>query len=162
MSVWKEISFNFKSFPPTLVTNVGVLRESCVPLRWTENLSYVSYSRDGTIRTLANRTIQELRAQRTRRSHRPYSRTNPTLDTNLSYSAGHSNATCLIGCRNGNLRELALARMKDFGTHCRDIRTREVGIREVHDGKVELNAVELIRRDYSRTEVGKRFYHTRM
>src|SRR5436190_13223068 len=52
------------------------------------------------------------------------------------------------GVENGNLRELALARMKDFGTKCRDIRTREVGIREVHDGKVGLNHVELIRRDY--------------
>ncbi len=52
------------------------------------------------------------------------------------------------GVENGNLRELALARMKDFGTKCRDIRTREVGIREVHDGKVSLNHVELIRRDY--------------
>jgi len=53
------------------------------------------------------------------------------------------------GVETGNLRELALARMKDFGTKCRDIRTREVGIREVHDGQVELDAVELIRRDYA-------------
>lgn len=52
------------------------------------------------------------------------------------------------GVETGNLRELALARMKDFGTQCRDIRTREVGIREVHDGKVALEAVELVRRDY--------------
>ncbi|KAG7135049.1 Elongator complex protein 3 like [Verticillium longisporum] len=29
------------------------------------------------------------------------------------------------GVENGNLRELALARMKDFGTSCRDVRTRE-------------------------------------
>ncbi|GMG04261.1 unnamed protein product [[Candida] boidinii] len=36
------------------------------------------------------------------------------------------------GVENGNLRELALARMKDFGTSCRDVRTREVGIQEVH------------------------------
>jgi histone acetyltransferase (RNA polymerase elongator complex component) len=35
------------------------------------------------------------------------------------------------GVENGNLRELALARMKDFGTTCRDVRTREVGINEV-------------------------------
>jgi elongator complex protein 3 len=35
------------------------------------------------------------------------------------------------GVENGNLRELALARMKDFGTSCRDVRTREVGINEV-------------------------------
>lgn len=51
------------------------------------------------------------------------------------------------GVDNGNLRELALARMKDFGTKCRDIRTREVGIQEVHH-KVQPDQVELIRRDY--------------
>ena len=28
------------------------------------------------------------------------------------------------GVEHGNLRELALARMKDFGTECRDVRTR--------------------------------------
>ena len=34
------------------------------------------------------------------------------------------------GCDNtGNLRELALQRMKDFGTECRDVRFREVGVR---------------------------------
>ena len=32
----------------------------------------------------------------------------------------------------GNLRELSLARMKDFSVECRDIRTREVGIKELH------------------------------
>lgn len=52
------------------------------------------------------------------------------------------------GVENGNLRELALARMKDFGTTCRDIRTREVGIQEVHH-KVRPDQVELIRRDYA-------------
>ncbi len=36
------------------------------------------------------------------------------------------------GVENGNLRELALARMRDFGTTCRDVRTREVGIVEHH------------------------------
>lgn len=36
------------------------------------------------------------------------------------------------GVEHGNLRELALARMKDLGTHCRDVRTREVGIQEIH------------------------------
>ncbi|CDR38855.1 CYFA0S02e07184g1_1 [Cyberlindnera fabianii] len=51
------------------------------------------------------------------------------------------------GVENGNLRELALARMKDFGTKCRDVRTREVGIQEVHH-KVQPDQVELIRRDY--------------
>ncbi|ODV92478.1 hypothetical protein CANCADRAFT_87223 [Tortispora caseinolytica NRRL Y-17796] len=51
------------------------------------------------------------------------------------------------GVENGNLRELALARMKDFGTTCKDVRTREVGIKEVHH-KVRPDEVELIRRDY--------------
>lgn len=51
------------------------------------------------------------------------------------------------GVENGNLRELALARMKDFGTSCRDVRTREVGIQEVHH-KIQPDQVELIRRDY--------------
>lgn len=35
------------------------------------------------------------------------------------------------GCENsGNLRELALNRMKDFGAVCRDVRFREVGVRK--------------------------------
>lgn len=51
------------------------------------------------------------------------------------------------GVDNGNLRELALARMKDFGTTCRDVRAREVGIQEVHH-KVRPDQVELVRRDY--------------
>ena len=36
------------------------------------------------------------------------------------------------GVEHGNLREKALWRMKEFGTECRDIRTREVGIQEIH------------------------------
>ena len=36
------------------------------------------------------------------------------------------------GVEHGNLRELALARMKDLGLECRDVRTREVGIQEIH------------------------------
>lgn len=32
------------------------------------------------------------------------------------------------GVQYGNLREHALARMKQLGTSCRDVRTREVGI----------------------------------
>ncbi len=52
------------------------------------------------------------------------------------------------GVENGNLRELALARMKDFGTTCRDVRAREVGMQEVHH-KVSPDQVELIRRDYT-------------
>jgi elongator complex protein 3 len=51
------------------------------------------------------------------------------------------------GVENGNLRELALARMKDFGTNCRDVRTREVGINEVKN-KIRPSQVELVRRDY--------------
>lgn len=39
---------------------------------------------------------------------------------------------CSSGVEHGNLRELALARMKDLGTECRDVRTREVGIQEIH------------------------------
>jgi elongator complex protein 3 len=52
------------------------------------------------------------------------------------------------GVENGNLRELALQRMRDFGFQCRDVRTREVGIQEVHH-KVRPEQVELIRRDYT-------------
>ena len=52
------------------------------------------------------------------------------------------------GVENGNLRELALSRMKDFGTICRDVRTREVGINEVKN-KIRPSQVELIRRDYT-------------
>ena len=51
------------------------------------------------------------------------------------------------GVENGNLRELALSRMKDFGTTCRDVRTREVGINEVKHS-IRPNQVELVRRDY--------------
>ena len=51
------------------------------------------------------------------------------------------------GVEHGNLRELALARMKDFGTTCRDVRTREVGIQEIHN-KVRPFEIELVRRDY--------------
>ena len=51
------------------------------------------------------------------------------------------------GVEHGNLRELALLRMRDFGFQCRDVRTREVGIQEVHN-KVRPEQVELIRRDY--------------
>lgn len=52
------------------------------------------------------------------------------------------------GVEHGNLRELALARMKDLGTDCRDVRTREVGIQEIHH-KVRPYEVELVRRDYT-------------
>ena len=36
------------------------------------------------------------------------------------------------GVEHGNLRELALARLDDWGSKCRDVRTREVGIQEIH------------------------------
>lgn len=51
------------------------------------------------------------------------------------------------GVENGNLRDLALKRMKDLNLVCRDVRTREVGIQEIHNQIVPEN-VELIRRDY--------------
>ena len=47
------------------------------------------------------------------------------------------------GVEHGNLRELALARMKDLGTQCRDVRTREVGIQEIHN-KVKPYEVNII------------------
>ncbi|XP_022124478.1 elongator complex protein 3 [Pieris rapae] len=51
------------------------------------------------------------------------------------------------GVEHGNLRELALQRMSDLGTDCRDVRTREVGIQEIHN-KVRPYQIELVRRDY--------------
>lgn len=50
------------------------------------------------------------------------------------------------GVKHGNLRELALARMRDLGTKCRDVRTREVGIQQLN--QVHPEQVELVRRDY--------------
>ena len=47
------------------------------------------------------------------------------------------------GVEHGNLRELALARMNDLGTQCRDVRTREVGIQEIHH-KVKPDQVRLL------------------
>ncbi|MXQ89828.1 hypothetical protein E5288_WYG020540 [Bos mutus] len=53
------------------------------------------------------------------------------------------------GVEHGNLRELAFARMKDLGIQCRDVRTREVGIQEIHHKVRPYQAsVELVRRDY--------------
>lgn len=51
------------------------------------------------------------------------------------------------GVDNGNLRELALQRMADMNVPCRDVRTREVGIKEVHH-KARAEQIELVRRDY--------------
>ena len=36
------------------------------------------------------------------------------------------------GVENGNLRELALEKMREMNIPCRDVRTREVGIKEIH------------------------------
>lgn len=54
------------------------------------------------------------------------------------------------GVEHGHLRELALSRMADLGLRCRDVRTREVGIKALH-GELsgsEHSSIELIRRDY--------------
>ena len=42
----------------------------------------------------------------------------------------------------------AMARMADLGSKCRDVRTREVGIQEIHN-KIHINEIELVRRDYT-------------
>jgi elongator complex protein 3 len=52
------------------------------------------------------------------------------------------------GVEHGNLRELALARMKDLGLKCRDVRTREVGIQNIHNNILP-ERVDLVRRDYT-------------
>ena len=51
------------------------------------------------------------------------------------------------GVENGNLRELALKKMKELNLTCRDVWTREVGIWKIHH-KLSPKDVELIRRDY--------------
>ena len=33
----------------------------------------------------------------------------------------------------GNIRGLVLSRMHDLGLECRDVRTREVGIKQIHE-----------------------------
>ncbi|KAF4395057.1 hypothetical protein G4B88_017927 [Cannabis sativa] len=55
------------------------------------------------------------------------------------------------GVEKGNLRELALARMEDLGLKCRDVRTREAGIQDIHH-KIKPEQVELVRRDYAANE----------
>ena len=60
------------------------------------------------------------------------------------------------GVEHGNLRELALARMKDLGTQCRDVRTREVGIQEIHH-KVKPYEVRL----HTGQNFAMTFLHTR-
>jgi elongator complex protein 3 len=51
------------------------------------------------------------------------------------------------GVEHGNLRELALQRMRDLGTDCRDVRTREVGIVDIHS-KVRPEQVYLVKRSW--------------
>ena len=52
------------------------------------------------------------------------------------------------GVEKGNLRELSLNRMAELGLRCRDVRTREVGIQDIHH-RIRPDEVELIRRDYA-------------
>eukprot|EP01006_Ploeotia_vitrea_P038902 TRINITY_DN66286_c3_g1_i2.p1 TRINITY_DN66286_c3_g1~~TRINITY_DN66286_c3_g1_i2.p1 ORF type:complete len:484 (-),score=215.40 TRINITY_DN66286_c3_g1_i2:48-1499(-) len=52
------------------------------------------------------------------------------------------------GVEHGNIRELVLKRMKELGLPCRDVRTREVGIKHIHD-QVRPDQIELVRRDYT-------------
>ncbi|KAI5018333.1 hypothetical protein ZWY2020_043221 [Hordeum vulgare] len=52
------------------------------------------------------------------------------------------------GVEKGNLRELGLARMEDLGLKCRDVRTREAGIQDIHHN-IRPDEVELVRRDYA-------------
>lgn len=55
------------------------------------------------------------------------------------------------GVEVGNLRELALARLRELGIPCRDVRTREVGIQNIHFNALPED-VELVRRDYVANE----------
>jgi elongator complex protein 3 len=52
------------------------------------------------------------------------------------------------GVDHGNLRELAIARMNELDLQCRDVRTREVGIKQIHQ-RINPDQVEYIRRDYT-------------
>lgn len=51
------------------------------------------------------------------------------------------------GVEHANIREMALGKMKDLGKRCRDIRTREVGIKAIHEG-ARPEEITLVRRDY--------------
>lgn len=51
------------------------------------------------------------------------------------------------GVEKGNVREIAMERVRDMGVRCKDIRWREVGIRHIHL-KIRPDEVELVRRDY--------------
>lgn len=52
------------------------------------------------------------------------------------------------GVDHGNLRELALERMAELDLQCRDVRTREVGMVQIHQ-RINPDQVEFIRRDYT-------------
>eukprot|EP00536_Pseudo-nitzschia_multiseries_P005656 jgi/Psemu1/190936/e_gw1.108.77.1 len=52
------------------------------------------------------------------------------------------------GVEHGNLRELALQKLQDWDLPCMDIRTREVGMKQIHSS-VTPDQVEMIRRDYT-------------
>jgi elongator complex protein 3 len=51
------------------------------------------------------------------------------------------------GVEHGNLRELASAKLRDWNLPCMDIRSREVGMKQIHS-QVTPEQVELVRRDY--------------
>ena len=51
------------------------------------------------------------------------------------------------GVEHGNLQELVLQRMRDLDLPCKDIRTREVGMKQIQEA-VSPDDVELIRKDY--------------
>ncbi|KAH9385704.1 elongator complex protein 3 [Nematocida major] len=55
------------------------------------------------------------------------------------------------GVEHGNIREIVLSRLKEQGLSCRDIRTREVGINNIHTNELP-EKVELVRRDYVASE----------
>lgn len=92
-------------------------------------------------------TVQELYSERSGRRSRSDTGFGATMDKSLSCSkvSLFVGVQLLLlrtfirdiplplvtsGCENsGNLRELALNRMKDFGAECRDVRFREVGVR---------------------------------
>jgi elongator complex protein 3 len=51
------------------------------------------------------------------------------------------------GVEHGNLRELPLQKLRDWNVPCLDIRSREVGMKQIHS-QVTPEQVELVRRDY--------------
>nr|CAD1837120.1 unnamed protein product [Ananas comosus var. bracteatus] len=74
-----------------------------------------------------------------------------TMDACVQSPEGYPYALVTSGVEKGNLRELALARMEDLGLKCRDVRTREAGIQDIHH-KIKPEEVELVRREYAANE----------